>query len=157
MSAEHTNKGAPPLWKSLGEITSIGRDAGLIGRDDEFVADVPLFKRAPGLAILGPLHVLFQRSCTLLVTPREVIVTPWATPNNRRPLGPKSRWGDVLRLERPQRLALTDPPKRTHTVSGNKVQLPAPIAASLGCDVVYAASGLMADATFQLAGSPPSR
>jgi hypothetical protein len=143
------------MWKSRAQLTTIGREAGLIGPDDEVVGDVPLCKLSPAWAFLGPIHALFQRMCALLVTPREVIVTQWAAPNMARPLGPKDRLGSALRLARPQELALADPPKKTH-MSGNKVQLLAAIAEFLGRDVVYAGSGLVADDAFKKAGTPPT-
>jgi hypothetical protein len=100
--------------------------------------------------IPGVLYIwLWMRSCALLITGNEVIVTQWDRVMTSKTL---SR---VLRLERPQEFSLSKPPKRWHPF-GNKVSLPAEIATFLGRDVVYVSKGLKADEAFQIAQTPPT-
>ena len=51
-------------------------------------------------------------------------------------------------------LALSKPPKKVH-LDDNKVGLPAEVAEFLGVRVAYVTLGIVADAAFQIARTPP--
>lgn len=137
-------------------FAALAREAGVLGPDDEVEATVQLTKFSPAMILLILVGIvpgillllLFQRFCLVLVTGHEVIVTGWA-------LGTKKSLRKVLRLARPQRLTLSEPPKRSHFF-GNKVQLPAEIATFLGRDIAYAQFGMMADEAFEVARTAPA-
>lgn len=129
------------------------REKGELGADEQIIAGVPLFKRSPGINMVvligilpGVLTVLFaQRLCTLLVTNRRVLVTGWSMGG--------SKAEQVLALNRPVHLALSETPKKGHTF-GNKVRLPGEISSFLGRETAYAQAGLLADYAFRVARDP---
>lgn len=144
MAVMPTKPGAG-LQKFLGQWTSAGRNTGLIGSDDEVVGMALLSKRPPYLGLL-----MIQRYSTVLVTEREVFVTPWVA--NMGPF--QSSLSNALRLRRPQRLSLSEQPKRAHFL-GNNVSLPESMAAFLGQDAAHVQYGLVAENGFKLAGTAP--
>jgi hypothetical protein len=125
-------------------------------KPDEVRAGVQLVKYNPGYILLflvgiipGFIFVLgVQRGCFLLVTDREVIVSPFYGA-----WGAKRAMGEAMKLERPVQVALAEDPKPVHNF-GNKLQLPREIAEFLGTDTVYAQMGRVADDAFGIARAP---
>jgi hypothetical protein len=129
------------------------REKGELGADEQVLAGVPMFKRSPGISLVvligilpGLLTVLLaQRICTLIVTNRRVLMTGWSMSG--------SKAEQVLTLNRPVHLALSETPKKSHYF-GNKVRLPAEIVTFLGRDVAYAQLGILAEYAFRVARDP---
>ena len=143
MSVMPTKPGAR-LEKFLGQWTSAARKTALIGSADEVVGMALLAKRPPYFGLMS----LFQRYSTVLVTQREIIVTPWVA--NMGPF--QSSLSNALRLHRPQRLSLSEPPRRTHLL-GNKVSMPQSMVEFLGQDAAHVQYGLVAEQGFEIAGT----
>lgn len=145
MSVMPTKPGAR-LERFLGQWTSAARKAEVIGSADEVVGMALLAKRQPYFGLTS----LFQRYSTVLVTQREIIVTPWVV--NMGPF--QSSLSNALRMQRPQSLSLSEPPKRMHLL-GNRVSLPQSMVEFLGQDTAHVQYGLVAERGFEIAGMAP--
>jgi len=134
------------------------RERGVLGPEDELQAVAHFFKYTPAMVLLILLGILpgaaliwaLQRSCFLLVTQRHVIFTGWSLTGGEKAVA------DVLRLDRPVQLALSEEPKKNHSF-GNRVALPPQASEFLGRQAVYAGLGNLADTAFRIARTPPER
>jgi hypothetical protein len=140
-SRAFVKRNIPKLTKSL-------RKHGHLDPHEDLEAIALLSKRSPSVAWF--VSVALEAYAWILVTPTCVLVSDWGP--SSYPALPKG--GEILSLERPVRLELSNPPKRSRVVTRNRVELPEAIAAFLHRQTVYVVQDLVAADAFRIAGTP---